>query len=145
ERISKRDLWLMGIMLYWAEGAKEKQNSRAAGVEFGNSDSRMVFLYIKWLVDICKVPRNQIKYDLYVHEAQRENVAEIKRYWIRVLSLKTKELQAVYFKKNKRSKTKKRIVRDYHGLLRVRVKSSSSLNRKISGWIDGIADYWRVG
>ena len=36
--ISSRELWLMGTMLYWAEGGKEKEWGPGRRIQFGNTD-----------------------------------------------------------------------------------------------------------
>lgn len=36
--LSKKDFWVAGIILYWAEGAKEKEYRRGEKVSFSNSD-----------------------------------------------------------------------------------------------------------
>ncbi|MBU0502446.1 MAG: hypothetical protein ABIH69_06990 [bacterium] len=137
--ISKTSLWLMGIMLYWAEGAKEREGRPSTGVEFGNSDPFMIKLFIKWLTEICKVAKNRIKYKLYIHENNQHRLIEVKRCWIENLGLEKNDLQAVYFKKHRKVNDRKRIRKNYNGLLIVRVSRSTNLNRTIAGWIEGIS------
>ena len=47
--ISRRELWLMGVMLYWAEGHKEKEYRPGTGVQFTNSDpnDKIVFKLVR--------------------------------------------------------------------------------------------------
>ncbi len=49
--LSKRDLFLAGVALYWAEGYRKGDG------EFGftNSDPRMIKLILKWLTETCGV------------------------------------------------------------------------------------------
>ena len=47
EHLSRRDLWLLGLALYWAEGAKQKPGNVSAGVIFTNTDPIAVRLVIR--------------------------------------------------------------------------------------------------
>lgn len=46
----------------------------------------------------------------------------------------------IYFKKHKINPSRK-INSNYNGLLRVCVKQSTNLNRKIMGWISGVTEF----
>jgi hypothetical protein len=67
--ISQRELWLIGTMLYWAEGTKEKDR-HGSGVQFTNSDPQMIRLFLKWLSEICKIPKERIYFDIFIHESK---------------------------------------------------------------------------
>ncbi|MBI5700835.1 hypothetical protein HZC34_03185 [Candidatus Saganbacteria bacterium] len=143
--INKKDLWLMGIMLYWAEGAKEMDNGRSTGIRFSNSDPFMLLLFRKWLIDVCNVSLHDIKYEIYIHENSANNLGEVKKYWSNCLGEKIDRFPLVYFKKFKVKTNRKRIGREYFGLLNIRVIKNTHLNREIRGWIEGINNYrWRV-
>ncbi|MFA6251831.1 MAG: hypothetical protein WCX74_00270 [Candidatus Paceibacterota bacterium] len=135
--IVKRDLWLMGIALYWAEGAKEKDYGTKALVSFSNSDSKMILLFRKWLKDTFLVSDNDLIYELYIHETA--DIEKSKRYWINILSIQNEEIR-VYLKKNKVRTIRKNIENDYYGLVRIKVSKSTNLNRKIAGWVEGVCD-----
>ena len=45
--LSKRDLFISGFFLYWAEGGKTKNGS----LSLGNTDPSMIKVFIKWLKD----------------------------------------------------------------------------------------------
>ena len=135
--ISARELWLIGVALYWAEGSKQHEHSPSTGVVFNNSDSRMLYFFLKWLLQM-KVPSSAISFELYVHETRKSDVPAFRRWWAHELGISTSQLDRVYFKKGN-PKTKRKNVADlYHGLIRIKVNSSTVLNRKISGWVHGI-------
>lgn len=140
--ISKKELWLMGIMLYWAEGAKQKATNPSQKVQFSNSDVRMIKVYLKWLYRICKIPLKNIDFEIYIHETA--NIEEAKKYWAETLNLSEDKFQKVRLKRHKINTKRKNIGRDYHGLLSVTVKRSTNLNREITGWIEGICKNCRV-
>jgi hypothetical protein len=98
--IGNKELWLMGTMLYWAEGKKEKKNSHSGSVRFSNSDPFMLKLFCKWLVEVCNVPEDQLTYDLYLHESHKHRLTEILKYWTDFLGVGRKRIQKVYFKRH---------------------------------------------
>jgi len=136
--ISKRELWLMGIMLYWAEGTKEKEDGRPTGVHFSNSDPAMLKLFCKWLVEICKIPENHIKYEIYIHESSKNRLLTVRKHWAEGLEASIDNFRTVYFKKHKINSSRKNIGSAYFGSIKIRVRKSTFFNRKIAGWIEGI-------
>lgn len=128
---TKRELFVAGIALYWAEGFK-KDNL----VGFSNSDSAMIAIFMKWL-RLCGVPENRLKFRIGVNEAYREKVGDIESYWKKVLHIQTDQFQKPFFQKVQWKKVYDR-PEEYHGVLRIRVAKSTDLLRKIHGWIEGL-------
>jgi len=137
ETISKRDLWLIGISLHWAEGSKEKENGKSSGVKFSNSDPKMILIFIKWLKNTFSIDSSDLIYELYIHETADRKKAQI--YWSNILSISIKKIRT-YLKKNKIKTIRKNTGSDYYGLIRVTVNKSTNLNRVITGWIEGICE-----
>jgi hypothetical protein len=59
--INDRELFLIGIALYWGEGNKQKLHNVSQGVAFANSDYRMVKVFIAWLDLIGKIRHPSIR------------------------------------------------------------------------------------
>lgn len=137
--ISKRDLWILGSALYWAEGTKQKKNNVSQKVTFSNSDSDMILLFDKWLKEICKRPPEDFIYSIYIHKTANGDKA--KKYWEELLNTK---IEKIYFKKNRPKTNRKNIDENYNGLLRIDVHRSTDLNRKIRGWILGIIENYKL-
>lgn len=135
--ISKKEMWLMGIVLYWACGLEEKENRTGLGVCFSNSDPFIVKFFIQWLTQIGNIKKREMAFDLYLHESQEAMREETISYWARSTGLPRAHFSHIYFQKNK-VKRKKTLQKARYGLARIRVKASSSLSRQISGWIQGI-------
>lgn len=142
--ITDRELWLMGIMLYWAEGSKEKDHNPGSGVQFSNSDPGMIRLFLIWLLGVCKVQKNQIVFEIYIHENSKNDVSKARYYWAQATGFPVQSFNRVYFKRNKIRTNRKNTGNLYFGLLRVRVRASSTLNRKIAGWVHAICEDYRV-
>ncbi|MFA5878542.1 MAG: hypothetical protein WC845_04210, partial [Candidatus Staskawiczbacteria bacterium] len=65
-KISKRELWLIGVALYWGEGHKERKTGILASL--GNSDPYLIKLYLKWLLEVVGVPREDINFWIFLHD-----------------------------------------------------------------------------
>ena len=137
-RLSKREVWLIGTALYWAEGTKEKEHKPGSGAIFSNSDTYMIKLYLKWLLNILKIPKENIYFAIYLHENHKHRSDEVKKYWQTRTNFPIENFRHIYFKKHKIHTKRKNIGQNYFGLLKIAVMESSILNRKIQGWIEGI-------
>jgi len=135
-KISKREFWLIGIALYWAEGSKQKKYNPSVRVIFGNSDSKMVRFYLKWLKNFCNIKDEDINFSIYLHETANGKRAQ--RYWSKITNFPLNRFSNIIWKRHKIKTRRKNVNLDYHGLLRIIVKKSTNLNRKIQGWIEGI-------
>jgi hypothetical protein len=136
--LSKREKWLVGAALYWAEGSKQRSASISNAVTFNNSDPVMLRFFKEWLLQSLEIELSHLKFEIYIHETQKHRVKEAQKYWARRLVIPLRLLQTVYFKKNIIKRTRKNPENGYYGLIRITVRSSSALNRTITGWIEGI-------
>ena len=135
--ISERELWLIGAALYWAEGNKQRERSVSTGVLFGNSDPQMLRVFIAWLA-LLDISSTDLMYELYLHTSRTSQVEEFKKWWAKQLGIHTSELTRIYYKKGSIKTNRTNTADLYHGLIRIKVKSSTSLNREVSGYIAGI-------
>jgi len=97
KRVKNKGLWLAGVMLYWAEGTKQKATNVSQGVGFSNSDPAMMVLFLRWLDAIAKIPFEDIICELYIHRSG--DVAKATRYWNSHLA--PLKIGPTYFKQNK--------------------------------------------
>lgn len=137
----KKALFLVGIALYWAEGAKQKEHNVSQPVCFSNSDPQMLLIFVFWLDTICNIKKEDIQYDLYIHVSA--DIESALNYWSSVLKIDSKSIRVRYKKNTILSFRKNREI-DYHGLIRIVVPRSTNLNRQISGWINGICTFCPV-
>ncbi|MEK7128998.1 MAG: hypothetical protein AAB858_01485 [Patescibacteria group bacterium] len=136
--ISNREIWFIGIALYWAEGSKQKEHNISQRVAFSNSDPLMIKLFLKWLKEIIKISDSDMYFEIYTHENLKNTISQAVKYWSKITNSPKHKFNRIYYKKNKIKTKRKNIGAGYYGLLRICVKKSTNLNRKISGWIDGI-------
>jgi len=135
-KLSNRELWLIGVALYWAEGSKERVKS--SNIQFGNSDPQMIKLFLRWLRKVCKVPKKDITFEVYLHKTAAKRKREVQNYWVKITNFSLNQFQKVRWKKHNLNPKRKNIGKNYYGQLRVCVRKSSSFTRKIAGWIEGI-------
>jgi len=142
--ISKKELWLMGIVLYWACGLEEKEHRTGLGVRFSSSDASIIKLFLEWLAQVGNIKKREVGFDLYLHESRKGIRDEIISHWARVTGFPRAHFSHVYFQKNK-IKRKSTLKKANYGLVRIRIRKSSLLARQISGWILGIKKhYWEI-
>lgn len=134
--------WMVGVALYWAEGNKQKPHDVSCGVKFSNSDPLMVRYFYKWLTDICRLSIQDLTFEIYVHKGC--DVPEIKKFWSDELDLDISCFEKIRFKPNKFRSYRKNTGEEYHGLVRINVKSSANLNRRIMGWVKGLCNQFKV-
>ena len=139
-KLNLREMWLIGLTLYWAEGSKEKLYAGASGVDFSNTDPRMIAFFIRWLQKCCKVELSRIYAHIYIHEYQKDRVNEARDYWARVSGLSPAHITGVYFKRHNPKSRRHSFNKEYYGTLRVRVKKSSGLMRQVQGWVEGVCE-----
>lgn len=119
-KISKRELWLLGVMLYWKNGNKADLKK---GVHFSSSNPEMVKLFLKWLFDIGGLKKEEISFDLFSGKGGEEDA---KNYWSKIANS-----PHIYLYKRACRKS----------ILRVKVRGSSMLARQINGWIDSLKNW----
>lgn len=141
-KLSLRDTQLLGTVLYWAEGSKEKLYRGSTGLSFINSDPHMIKCYLLWLKSALAISPERITFEIYIHENSRNNRAQMIEYWSSCTGFPSSALQKVYYKKGSGKTNRYNTGREYYGLLRVRVKASSDLVRKVAGWTEGIIKQW---
>ncbi len=140
--ISKRELWLMGVMLYWAEGAKQKDHSPSTCLKFSNSDPVMLRLFVRWLEENFGVQSDILRFDVYIHESIKRTREELFEYWAIKIGVPLFSFKSVYLKKGNIKTKRKNIGEAYFGLVRLTVPRSTIFNRKISGWVKGVEKYY---
>ena len=116
-KISKRELWLMGVMLYW------KKIDVRKGVQFMSTDPHLLKLFLKWLKEVGQLEDREIEFDLFLG---KKNKAQAIQFWSQTIAP-----PGHVYKHNNTSQ---------FGILQIRVKASSMLARQMSGWIKGIQD-----
>lgn len=121
---------IAGAALYWAEGDKAKKD-----IAFSNSNPEMIRFIIKWLREICDVPKEKIRAALYLHTGLDED--EMKKYWSRIANVPSVQFGKTIFKQEG-SASRKYSKHRYKGTISIRI-SNRNLKHKISSWIEQLS------
>ena len=137
-KISEREFWLIGVTLYWGEGSKEKDTRPGSGIEFTNSDPHMLRLFIYWLFEIFKLTEDNMVFEIYIHRLYMGRIEGVKKYWSEILNIPVSRFTHVYLKRHTIKTSRKNTGSMYNGNIRIRVKASSTMLRRITGWTRGV-------
>ncbi|MEV5603304.1 hypothetical protein AB0L33_17880 [Streptomyces sp. NPDC052299] len=137
DALTDRELLLLGVALYWAEGSKDKPYARRENVMFINSDPNVIQVYRAWL-RLLGVTPDRLGYRVTIHESADVEGAE--RYWADLVGIDVADLQKTTLKKHNPKTVRKNTGDAYRGCLVLRVSQGAELYRRIEGWWSGIAD-----
>lgn len=133
--LSPRELFLLGVGLYWAEGGKDKPYDRRENVCFVNSDPGMIRVYLAWL-DLLGVERERVRYTVMIHETA--DVPGAEQYWADLVGAERSAFNKTTLKKHNPKTVRKNTGEAYRGCLVIKVRKSADLYRRIEGSWYGI-------
>jgi hypothetical protein len=129
--LTQRELLIAGAVAYWCEGAKNKPYHRQDRVIFTNSDPALITFFLRFL-DAAGVSRAELIYRVYIHETA--DVAAAERFWMMVTSAAAGQFRRTSLKRHSPRTVRKNVGEGYHGCLRIDVRRSTELYRRIEGW-----------
>ncbi|MFH9006490.1 hypothetical protein ACH4E5_25045 [Streptomyces afghaniensis] len=135
--LSARELFVAGVVLYWAEGAKDKAHSRQRreNLQFINSDPNVIRFYLRWLESLG-VERDRLRFRVHIHESA--DVAGAEAYWAQLVGVDATAFQRTTLKKHNPRKVRKNVGDSYRGCLAIYVTKSADLYRRMEGAWYGI-------
>ncbi|SNX61769.1 hypothetical protein SAMN06272735_3516 [Streptomyces sp. TLI_55] len=134
-QMTDRELFMVGVGLYWAEGTKSKPYRRQERVTFVNSDPDMITLFLAWL-NLLDVEPGRLKFAVHIH--QTADVAWAEQFWADHVGIERSALLKTTLKKHNPSTNRKNVDENYLGCLRVDVRGGADLYRRIEGWWSGM-------
>jgi hypothetical protein len=128
--LTGRELFLIGIALYWGEGTKKKRGV----AEFTNSDPVMVKVMKRFFVEVCGVPKEKFRGHVYIHS----HLTPLKavEYWSKVSGLPMRQFHKTSIQKNVKSVQKDTLP---YGTFALSVYDTN-LKIRIEGWIKGLGE-----
>jgi hypothetical protein len=126
---STEPLFMAGVALYWAEGAKTQNDLTLA-----NTDPALLRLFILWVRTYLDADA-EFRLSLHLHQGNDETAA--KRFWRGTLSLPAARFTKTYVKQPGTGHRKNHLP---HGVCRVRVCRSADLWHTTMEWIDYARD-----
>ena len=82
-QISKKELLLIGAVLYWGEGTKSEKGS--VSLCFTNSDTLMISVYMKFIREILKIPEEKIRAGIHIYPSIPAD--EARSFWSKITKL----------------------------------------------------------
>lgn len=101
ENINLRELKIIGLMLYYAEGSKTNRGL----VRISNSNPSLIKIMMRFFREIYHVPENKFRGHIHTHEGF--NILETEKYWSKITNIPTAQFFKTYTKQNKSSKNLK--------------------------------------
>lgn len=131
--LSQNEFFLVGLVLYWAEGSKKIL------VDLANSDPKIVAFMMKWFREACRVEDQAFRVQLHLHDGQDE--ASMKLYWANLMKLPLTQFHKSFIKKEGTGHRKNKL---YCGTVKIRICNRNLLHQ-ILGWIEGLSQVeWAV-
>lgn len=128
KNFTERDLFILGIALYWGEGYKSGNDE--CGLT--NSDPGIILFFIEWLWKIYMVSKDRLILRISVNESHQHRIADIENYWSNVTNIPFSQFTKTSVIRV-RSKKVYSNANAHFGTLRVKVRRGTSLRRRIMG------------
>jgi len=135
QELAESELFVAGVVAYWAEGAKSKPWTASQRVTFTNSDPGMIRLFLAWL-QLLGIGLERCSFRVSIHESADVDAAVA--FWAEVVGVAPSQFMRTTLKRHNPTTVRKNVGTAYHGCLIVRVKRSTELGRQIAGWFEGI-------
>ena len=130
--LTDREILITGAIAYWCEGAKNKPYLRQDRVIFTNSDPMLITFFMRFL-EIAGISPDRLIYRVHIHETADVEAAQ--KYWLQVTGAKPDQFRRTVLKRHNPVTVRKNVGDMYHGCLRIDVRTSAVLYRKIEGWV----------
>lgn len=131
--LSKRELELAGLFLYWGEGAKRLNGS----VKINNTDPLVVKFTLYWYLKGLNIPKKKIKIELHLYSDM--DIKREMQYWSGQLRLPLSHFRKPYIKESTRVNIDHKGFG--HGTCGL-VVDDVRLKEKIMMAIEAISDYY---
>ena len=133
--LTDREILIAGAIAYWCEGAKNKPYRRSDRVIFTNSDPALIQFFLRFL-RIAGTPPENLTFQVYIHENADVRSAEL--FWLNVTGTRPEQFRRATLKRHNPKTVRKNMGDDYRGCLRIDVRRSTDLYRRIEGWATAI-------
>ncbi|MCL5011945.1 MAG: hypothetical protein M1320_00785 [Patescibacteria group bacterium] len=133
--IKKRDLFLLGIALYWGEGAKVKEGVNFNRLAIANADPKLIALFLRFVREILEVKEEKIRAGIQLH--RNINETEAKQFWSKITKL---PMDRFFITDQASSASRFKRANNFlpFGTMSVRI-NSRKLAYKMKGYIDGLS------
>jgi orotate phosphoribosyltransferase-like protein len=139
-QLSESELFVAGVVAYWAEGCKNKPWRYGQGTIFVNSDAGLIQLFLRWLA-LVGIETERLQFRLMIHESA--DVPAALDYWSLVVGMPAESFGKTQLKRHNPKTVRRNVGEDYHGCLMIYVRRSADLTLQIAGWCEGLTNLCR--
>ncbi len=132
--ISTRDLFILGLGLYWGEGYK--RGSQECG--FTNSDPAIVRTILRWFYDCYDIDKARIIARVTINDLYKAEAERIVHDWSKEVQIPVSQFGKPSFISGYGKIS--RDARTYRGTLRIKVRNGTSLRRRILASLARVAN-----
>lgn len=132
QSISKKELLLIGAVLYWGEGTKSEKNS--VSLSFSNSDPLMISVYMRFIREILEISEERIRAGIHIYPST--SVDEAKKFWSKTTKLPENRFYIIT-QISRASQNKRPFNMLPYGTLAIKVNNRQQFY-KVKGMIQGI-------
>jgi hypothetical protein len=129
--LTDREVLIAGAIAYWCEGTKSKPNRKVNRVIFINSDPELITFFLRFL-DVAGVNRDDLVFRVYIHENADVDAAQ--QFWLKITGTQSSQFRSPTLKHHNPKTRRTNVGENYRGCLRIDVRRSAVLYRKIEGW-----------
>lgn len=90
--LSKKELYIAGLLLYWGEGAKTTPTTTS----LSNTNPNIVKFFVYWLLNVFHIPKTKISVKLHLYSDMNEG--QETEFWSNVLTLPKTQFKKSYVK-----------------------------------------------
>ena len=132
--LTKRELFIAGLSLYWGEGAKNCSN-----VRLYNSDPFVIKLIMKWFRESLNIKDDEFQMYVNVNGIHKNRSDDIIKYWSKITKVPTNQFRKPTLIKVKNKKIYENF-NEHYGTLSIRIAKSKYLLYQILGWIEALGE-----
>jgi transcriptional regulator with XRE-family HTH domain len=133
--LTDRELLIAGAIAYWCEGSKWKPHNPQERVTFINSDPGLIAFFLRFL-QAAGIAKSSLTYRVHIHECADAEAAE--RFWLGVTQAEPHQFLRTTLKRHNPKTVRRNVGEGYYGCLRIDVRRSADLYRRIEGWAHAV-------
>jgi hypothetical protein len=140
--LTKRDLLIIGTVLYWAEGFKrlhirDGKERMGHSISFVNADPAMIKVFLRFLYEILEVSKESVRVTMRLYPHINEGLA--RKYWMEATGLPESSFQKTTQMTSAASSGKRPFNRLPYGTLQVALYNTVKFHTLI-GLIEGVQE-----
>ena len=133
KKLTKKDLKIIGSILYWAEGNTKNRHI----LRFANSDPEIIRIMMKFFREPCNIAKEKIKARIHLYPTTNQH--KTTNYWKKITGLPKKNFHPPQVQISRASKGKRPRNTLPYGTLHL-TAGNTEITCKVKGWIRGIAE-----